>query len=247
MTRPRTCLFRPFRHSALLGVCRAAALAILPCALLSCATPPVPSPAAAGIALHPYPVQSDARKALAREYARVHYGIDDWRLAAPRMIVVHYTGTDSDAESLSVFRPDTLASSRTDIEAGGALNVGVHYVITKDGTVWSLLPETDMGRHTIGYNYVSLGIEMTGSSGSKLTDAQLASCAALVADIARRNPSIGYLCGHHEYMQAGRAHSVLYRELAKGFAPTVKSDPGPVFMAALRDRLRTAYGLELAD
>ena len=205
------------------------------------------SPDHTGITVHSCPVQTDARKALARDYARVHYGIDDWRLAAPRMIVVHYTGTDSDEESLAVFRPDTLGSSRTDIESGGALNVGVHYVITKDGTVCSLLPETDMGRHVIGYNYVSLGIEMTGSSGAKLTDEQLASCAALVADIARRNPSVEYLCGHHEYMQVGRAHAVLYRELVKDFAPTVKSDPGPEFMAALRRRLRTAYGLELAD
>ena len=231
-----------FSKSAALCVFLCAALpAVLPCET------PHDAPKVEPIQTRPYSVQSDARKTLTREYSRIHYGIDDWQLVDPRLIVVHYTGTDSDGESLSVFKPDELTASRTDISAGGALNVGVHYVITKDGTVWSLLSETDMGRHAIGYNYTSIGIEMTGSSGSKLTAAQLDSCAALVADIARRNPSIEYLCGHHEYVEKGRAHTVLYRELSPDFAPTVKSDPGPAFMASLRERLKTAYALELAD
>jgi hypothetical protein len=203
--------------------------------------------AAAAIPVRPFPVQSDARKELAREYSRAHYGIDDWRLVDPRLIVVHYTGNDSDEWSLSAFKSDSLDASRTDIAAGGALNVGVQYVILKDGTVWSLLGETDMGRHAIGYNWTAIGIEMTGSAGSRLTEAQLESCAALIADIARRIHSIAYLCGHHEYVEKGRSHTVLYRELLTEFAPTVKSDPGPAFMAALRERLKTAYALELAD
>lgn len=194
-----------------------------------------------------YPIQSDERKALTREYARAHYGIDDWRLTEPKMIVVHFTGTESDSESLSVFSPARLASSRRDIGSGGTVNVGIHYVIWKDGTVWSLLPETDMARHAIGFNHVALGIEMTGSSPGSLTSAQLDSCAALVADIARRNPSIRYLCGHHEYLQARRAHLFLFRDLDSGYAPTVKVDPGDGFMADLRSALSARFGVTLGD
>lgn len=194
-----------------------------------------------------YPIQSDERKVLTREYARAHYGIDDWRLAEPKMIVVHFTGTESDAESLSVFSPARLSSSRRDIDSGGSVNVGIHYVIWKDGTIWSLLPETDMARHTIGFNYVALGIEMTGSRPESLTRAQLDSCAALVADIAHRHPSIHYLCGHHEYLQRGRAHLVLFRDLVSGYAPTVKVDPGDGFMANLRSALSSRFGISLED
>ena len=44
-----------------------------------------------------------------------------------------------------------------------------------------------------------------------------------------------------------RRHVHAHLMCAPGFEPTVKSDPGPAFMAALRDRLKTAYALELAD
>jgi N-acetyl-anhydromuramyl-L-alanine amidase AmpD len=205
------------------------------------------APAIPSLQVSEFPIQSDERKALISEYARAHYGIDDWRLTDPEMIVVHFTGTESDAESLSVFSPARLSSSRRDIDSGGAVNVGIHYVIWKDGTIWSLLPETDMARHTIGFNYTALGVEMTGSRPESLTSAQLDSCAALVADITRRLPSIRFLCGHHEYLQSGRAHLSLFRDLVSGYAPTVKVDPGDRFMADLRSALSARYGIDLED
>lgn len=209
--------------------------------------PDASSVSAQSLHVSEYPIQSDERKELIREYARAHYGVDDWRLTDPEMIVVHFTGTESDAESLSVFAPARLSSTRRDIDSGGSVNVGIHYVIWKDGTIWSLLPETDMARHAIGFNYTALGIEMTGSRPESLTPAQLDSCAALVADIARRIPSIHYLCGHHEYLQSGRAHLVLFRDLVSGYAPTVKVDPGDRFMSDLRSALSARYGIKLED
>ena len=164
------------------------ALGLLYCLSLMAAQPPpeIPVlPALAGITVKAWPIQSETRQELTREYSLLHYGINDWQLHDPQLIIIHYTGTDSDQVSLSVFKPAHLGASRPDIVAGGDLNVGVHYLITRDGTVWSLLPETAMGRHAIGYNHIALGIEMTGSAGSKLNAAQLRSCTALVADIAQ--------------------------------------------------------------
>ncbi len=195
----------------------------------------------------PYPIQSEARKQLTREYSKLHYGLDTWRLDNPRLIIIHYTGTDSDTDSLSTFKPASLGSSRPDITSGGSLNVGVHYLIARDGSVWSLLPETDMGRHAIGYNHTAIGIEMTGKSESSLTEEQLQSCAALVADILTRNVTISYLCGHHEYMDPSRAHLILYTELMPGYEPTVKSDPGATFMKRLRKTLVDNYSITLKD
>jgi N-acetyl-anhydromuramyl-L-alanine amidase AmpD len=224
--------------------------------LLSCASllgaaqssPAAPrSDARPALAVKAYPIQSEARKELARAYSRLHYGIDSWRLESPRLVVVHYTATDSDSASLSTFRPAGLGSSRPDIVAGGALNVGVHYLIARDGTVWSLLSESDMGRHAVGYNHVALGIEMTGKDEKSLTEAQLRSCAALVADIAARNPSIAYMCGHHEYVQEGRAHYRLYKELMKDYPPPAKADPGDAFMGKLRAILKDEYSVTLLE
>ena len=238
---------KPFKPSRM----RIAGLLVIAVSILAAYAEPdsiSPSlPRLPGIAVQSIAIQSDARKKLMKEYSRVHYGSAEWQLVNPRMIVVHFTGTDSDEESLSAFIPERLSSARQDITSGGEVNVGVHYMITRDGTVWALLPETAMGRHAIGFNYIALGIEMTGSSGEKLTAAQLTSCAALVANIARRIPSIQYLCGHHEYTQKERAHFYLYKELAQSYKPTVKIDPGEKFMTLLRDRLKLVYGLQLED
>ncbi len=200
-----------------------------------------------GVPVVQRPIMSGRRVELAREYSLVHHGIDDWKLEGPLAVVVHFTGTDSLAGSLGAFMDDELPSSRPDIAAGGRLNVGVHYVIARDGTVYALMPEYAMGRHTIGYNRVSLGIELVGSRPGSLTAAQLDACAALVADMAARHPGMRYLFGHHEYEEAGRAHAVLRLELLQGYAPTVKIDPGAAFMASLRERLKARFSLEFLD
>jgi N-acetylmuramoyl-L-alanine amidase len=195
----------------------------------------------------PFPIQSEERRELTRAYALAHYGVDDWRLADPRMIIMHYTATDSESISLSTFKPPRLGSGRSDIASGGELNVGVHYLIGKDGTIWSLLPESAMGRHAVGFNHLAIGIEMVAATAKGLTAAQLGAAARLVSDIVRRNPSIAYLFGHHEYRQASRAHFALYRELQAGYLPPEKSDPGPAFMAALRETLKNDFELSLRD
>ena len=68
-------------------------------------------------------------------YARRHYGIDDYRLREPRVIVQHYTVTDS-------FQPvyDTFAVDRPDPELGELPGVCAHYVIDRDGTIYRWSP-----------------------------------------------------------------------------------------------------------
>lgn len=199
-------------------------------------------PASLVIAGH-FEISSPERRALTREYALSHYGLDDWRLVEPSMLIIHYTGTDSDRYSLDVFAPVRLSSARGDIESGGDVNVGVHYVILRDGSVWSLLPEDEMGRHAIGYNHRALGIEMTGSSAERITAEQIASCAALAADIASRHPSLRYIVGHHEYMEEGLPHLAEFAELRSDYAPTVKRDPGEEVMSRIRDILARDYSV----
>jgi N-acetyl-anhydromuramyl-L-alanine amidase AmpD len=163
------------------------------------------------------------------------------------MIVVHYTAMSSLQDSLSTFKPLILPAGRTDIAGHGDVNVGIHYVVARDGILYRLLPETVMGRHTIGFNWCAIGIEMTAKNEGELTEAELSSTAGLVAWIASRHPSIKYLIGHHEYMKKELPHFSLYRESDPSYTPTVKIDPGDAFMRNLRAKLAGEFGLNLQD
>ncbi|MBN2401509.1 MAG: N-acetylmuramoyl-L-alanine amidase [Spirochaetes bacterium] len=161
------------------------------------------------------------------------------------MIIVHYTATRTIQETLLIFKPDELKNTRPDIADGGTLNVGVHFLIDKDGSIWSLLPVSIIGRHTIGYNHISLGIELVGMSGQSLTDQQLESCSSLVAGLCSQFRTIEYLIGHHEYIKKNLPHFLLFKELDSSYHPAVKFDPGDNFMRMLRTQLKTKYNLKL--
>ncbi len=198
-------------------------------------------------ALREYPILTESRLGLLRQYAEMHFGSPSIDLPEPLMIVVHYTAMSGLEASLSTFKLERLPAGRTDIAGHGDVNVGIHYVIAKDGAVYRLQPENIMARHIIGFNWCSIGIEMVGRNAAELTDAQLASCARLSAWIASRHPTIQYLIGHHEYMKKDLPHFTLFREKDPAYAPTVKVDPGDAFMKRLRDTLLARYSLSLKE
>jgi hypothetical protein len=106
---------------------------------------------------------NDQRKADMRAYARRHYGIDDHRLRDPKVIVQHYTVTDT-------FQPvyDTFAPNRPDPELGELPGICAHYVIDRDGTIYQLVAPRLMCRHTVGLNWTSIGIEHVGRSDAQV-------------------------------------------------------------------------------
>jgi N-acetylmuramoyl-L-alanine amidase-like protein/zinc carboxypeptidase len=108
----------------------------------------------------PFP---EKRKQEMRDYAQRHYGFDDYRLRRPRVIVQHYTVTDSFAP---VF--NTFARDEPDPELHELPGICSHYVIDKDGTVYRLVPTSIMCRHTVGLNWTALGIEHVGRSDGQV-------------------------------------------------------------------------------
>jgi N-acetylmuramoyl-L-alanine amidase len=110
----------------------------------------------------PIPFDSK-RRADMRAYARRHYGIDDHRLRDPKVIVQHYTVTDT-------FEPvyNTFAPNRPDAELGELPGVCAHYVIDRDGTIYQLVPTRIMCRHTVGLNWTAIGIEHVGRSDGQV-------------------------------------------------------------------------------
>jgi N-acetylmuramoyl-L-alanine amidase len=195
--------------------------------------------------LIPYPILSRERINLTREYCQLHYRLDHYQLIKPRMVVVHFTGNSELEKSLRYFQPSQLPGNRKYIGEFGTLNVGVHFVVAPKGETYSLLPEDVIGRHTIGFNHLSLAIENVAARPSQLTTWQLHANARLISYLVKKHPSIQFLVGHHEYMNKSYPHYMLFQEFDKRYRPSIKLDPGGKFMRSLREQLKDQYQLDL--
>jgi N-acetylmuramoyl-L-alanine amidase len=103
------------------------------------------------------------RKAQMRAYARRHYGLDDFRLRRPRVIVQHFTASNSFSSAFNTF-----AANQPDVELGELPGVCAHYLIDRDGSVHRLVPTSIMCRHTVGLNWTAIGIEHVGTSDAQV-------------------------------------------------------------------------------
>ena len=136
------------------------------------------------------------RRAETAAYARRHYGIDTWRLEHPRVIVEHYTGSNSFRSTYSSFASDT-----PDVELGELPGVCAHFVIDRDGTIYQLVRLNTMCRHTVGLNWTAFGIEHVGTSDRQIlqNSAQLsASLSLTVWLMSRYHLQLRNVIGHNE-------------------------------------------------
>ena len=176
------------------------------------------------------------RKELTLDYIHVHYDSTDQNiLIDPQVIVVHWTAIPTFQETFDAFNPDTLPASRTGISRGGRVNVSSQYSVDRDGTIYQLMPDNWMARHTIGFNRIAIGIENVGSNDLPLTDAQLAADEFLVRHLKAKYPGIEYVIGHHEYLEF--RGTPLWAEKDSTYF-TMKIDPGDEYMARLRERVK---------
>jgi N-acetylmuramoyl-L-alanine amidase len=165
------------------------ALALAGAASAAAAVPPPP------IVARPIPFPAQ-RKAETAAYAKRHYGIDSWRLVRPRVIVEHYTTSNSFASAYATF-----AADRPDPELHQLPGACAHFVIDRDGAIYQLVPLTIMCRHTVGLNYTAIGIEHVGTSDREILSnpRQLASSLRLTLWLmATRHIVLRDVIGHSE-------------------------------------------------
>lgn len=177
---------------------------------------------------------SEERITLTKEYMLQHYDmrLDDI-VMEPKIIVLHWTAIDNYDSCWVLFNRETLGGSRPDLNGSGNVNVAVQFLVDRDGTVSRLTPEMWMGRHCIGINYNSIGVENAGGENNidNLTDDQLVANIKLVKYLKENYPSIEYLIGHHEYREFEGHH--LWKEVDPSYR-TIKYDPGDRFMNSVR-------------
>ncbi|NNE34180.1 MAG: N-acetylmuramoyl-L-alanine amidase [Rhodothermales bacterium] len=201
---------------------------------------------------------TESRIQLIKEYAEQHYseyyqsqygspefpGLE----IDPKVIVVHYTAGTTLQGAFDTFAPETLGG-RPYLNQSGAVNVGIQFIVDLDGTIYQVQPDNYFGRHCIGLNHSAIGFENIGrgdfteaalggedQDDGLLTPAQLTANAELIRYLKRKYPAIEILIGHSEYRDLEQpshpGHSFFYEGDPE--YRTVKSDPGPNFMAALR-------------
>jgi N-acetylmuramoyl-L-alanine amidase len=147
----------------------------------------------------PIPFGAQRREQM-RAYAIRHYGIDDHRLRRPRVIVEHYTASNSFSSAY-----DTFAANTPDVELGELPGVCAHYLIDRDGAIHQLVPTTVMCRHTVGLNWTSIGIEHVGvSDGQVLSNRrQLAASLRLTRTLqGRHRIATRNVIGHAESLSS---------------------------------------------
>ena len=176
------------------------------------------------------------RVLLTKAYLDSRYGLQQQNARIqPQMVVLHWTAIPTLEASYGAFFPSRLPGARADIASAGDLNVSAHYLVDRDGTIYQLMPDSVMARHTIGLNHCAIGIEnVGGTEDTPLTRRQRKANEWLVRQLAAKYP-IQYLIGHYEYT-AFEGHP-LWLEKDSAYR-TEKTDPGRGFMNKIRRSLR---------
>jgi N-acetylmuramoyl-L-alanine amidase-like protein len=167
-------------------------------------------PAAAGpIAVRPAIVQrpipfATKRREEMRAYARRHYGIDDFHLRDPKVIVEHYTVTATLQSAYATFANDVR-----DAELHELPGTCAHFIVDKDGTIYQLVALKIMCRHTVGLNWTAFGIEQVGLSAREILQrpAQYGAVVRLTSWLrCRYGIALRNVIGHNESLSSPYHH-----------------------------------------
>lgn len=173
-----------------------------------------------------------------RDYNKRHYHLDKVRLTKPKIIILHATFVSTLKESLRYFKDNVLSPMRQDLRRGGRVNIGVHFIVDRNGKVYSLTPIDYTSRHAVGLNHTAIGIENVARNNGKLTRAQVESNIRLVTYLKNKRPSIKYLIGHDEYNDKSLPHYKYVITKDSNYSQWDKPDPGEKFMERVRFGLR---------
>jgi N-acetylmuramoyl-L-alanine amidase len=170
------------------------------------------------------------RKAEMAAYSEKHYGIHSWRLH-PKVIVEHYTGSNSFSAAW-----DTFAANTPDPELGELPGTCAHFIVDRNGRIYQLVRTDIMCRHTVGLNYVAIGIEHVGTSDAEILHdpAQIRASLELSAWLVDRfHIRIRNVIGHNESLS-----SPYHRERYKAWAHQTHADWKHRDMKVYRGKLR---------
>jgi N-acetyl-anhydromuramyl-L-alanine amidase AmpD len=171
------------------------------------------------------------RTRLSVEYLKERHGIIQTKpTITPKIIVLHYTAGGTIKTNFNYFNNIKIENARKINKDQSLLNVSAHYLIDRDGTIYHLVDDNLLARHTIGLNYCSIGVENIGSKKEPLTDKQVIANANLIRHLCKKH-KIEYVIGHSEYIKFRK--TALWKETNPNYI-TYKEDPGNQFLIEVR-------------
>ncbi len=108
---------------------------------------------------------SAKRKKQMAAYSYRHYGNRTWKLVDPKVVVLHYTVSNTFESPWNLFASNSASpgpSGSAPEMPGGC----THFIVDKDATIYQLAPLTTMCRHAIGINDRAVGIEFVEMSSA---------------------------------------------------------------------------------
>jgi len=137
------------------------------------------------------PIVFDAqRKFLTALYREKHTGdcnrekdgLDVCVTIKPKIIILHMTDLETLETSFDYMKEPVLKEERDKLlsRSYDRVNVSVHFMIDRDGTIYSLMPENYMARHAMGVNHLAIGVENVGMNHTGPTREQIDSDVKLV-------------------------------------------------------------------
>ncbi len=138
-------------------------------------------------------------------------------------IIVHTTGGPECRKGQVDFgTAGTVNSMKSYFEQHAEL--GIHYLVGRDGQVAKSIPEGQVANHAIGWNERSIGVELINKGDGKdpFPEAQIGALVGLIKEIRQRHRiDIANIKGHTEVDQ--RTFE------CGGKKVKTKQDPGPLF------------------
>jgi hypothetical protein len=149
----------------------------------------------------------------------------------PRVVVLHWTaGPTAKSAFWTFFKPRRHRPRNPHHQ----LNLSVHFVVDRDGTIYQLMDTDRVACHVVGLNHLAIGVENVGDRQRwPLTPAQITANIALVRYLAQKH-DLTHLIGHYEFK---RFHGHPYWKGPPGHH-IGRADPGEAFMARVRSGVK---------
>jgi hypothetical protein len=196
-----------------------------------------PDPAQPSLAIFDRPIVfDDLRTRLTKEYITRNYGVrGPGTELNPSMIVVDWTDTADLDAAYEKFKPSVLPGSRKSFSAReGMVNFAVHYLIDRDGTVYSLMKDVEIARSLVGLDRHAVAVAVVGSGAAPPTASQAQAAGQLVRFLTKKFKAIKFMIGASEYQPF--VGTALWEEKDPQVRP-VAAGPGREFLDDLRSRL----------
>ena len=201
------------------------------------APPARPDPGNPLLEINDKPIEFEAlRTKLTQEYVRKHYGVPlksiDFAPDALRMLIVHRSNTGNLADYFESVRKSILPGTQEFADDENAdVNMSTHYVIDRDGAIYSLMKDFQIARHSVGLDRHAIGITVVGTPTDELSDKQVVGTAMLVRYLKHKYGELTWLVSDGE--ANGFQASPLWEERSPSTRDQAR-DPGAPFMDELR-------------